>query len=85
MDAGEELKRLRRRAANVHPEELVSLARAVGREVARGGKHPWKCKRPGRLPFTIPNHPGTLKPGTVHKILDRIEEDLDREECIADK
>ena len=77
VDAREELESLQRRPANVHPEELVALARAVGRGVtSKGGKHPWKCKKAGKRPFTIPNHPGTLKPGTVRMILSFIEDDL---------
>jgi predicted RNA binding protein YcfA (HicA-like mRNA interferase family) len=67
------IETLRRRAANVHARELHSLAQAAGWEARTGGKHITYSK-PGRRPLPIPTH-GTLKAGTVRKILDIIAED----------
>lgn len=85
-----QIRRLRRRIerlhlhkANVRHRQLASIALSVGRQLRKGGKEPTFAKH-GRPPLTIPNHPGPMSPITVDDILDRLEEDLDYEEGIAD-
>jgi hypothetical protein len=69
------IEQLRRRKANVRRRELVSVARTLGWSSRDRGKEP-AFEKPGRLPLTIPNHPGEMNPITADRILDRLEEDL---------
>jgi len=73
MDVPAEIQRLRRKAANVTTQEMCRLAEAAGWS-GRRRKH-WVYSRPGRFPVVIPDHSGSLKPGTVRQILDQLEED----------
>ena len=76
MNVRRRIETLRRRAANVHARELHSLAQAAGWEARTSGKHITYSKA-GRKQVAIPTHPGTLKAGTVRKILDIIAEDYE--------
>src|SRR5438477_13179484 len=74
-----------RRRANRHRERIV---RSLGRERLKGasarGKEPTyeSTAFPKANMITIPDHGGrTLGPGTQAKILDQIEEDVDRWEA----
>lgn len=76
MNVRRRIEALRRRAANVHARELHSLAQAAGWEARTSGKHITYSKA-GHPPLAVPTHPGTLKAGTVRKILDIIAEDYE--------
>ena len=76
MNIKKRLAALRRRAANVHARELQGLAEAAGWVARTRGKHITYSK-PGRAPLPIPTHPGTLKAGTVRRILEQIAEDYE--------
>lgn len=76
MDIKRRIARLRARAANVHARELHVLAEAAGWIARTGGRHITYSKA-GHMPLPIPTHAGTLKAGTVRKILDQIAEDYE--------
>ncbi|GBD13321.1 hypothetical protein HRbin24_01347 [bacterium HR24] len=79
MDARELLEELRRRPANVRPEELVRLAEMAGWQVRVGAKHRYMLERRGFFPVAVPKHGGrALKKGTVLRILAVIEASLNR-------
>ena len=79
MDVRREIRRLRQRRANVRFRELQSLLEAAGWQ-RRPGKHSGVFTKAGRRPIVVPDHPGTLKPDTVSRILDDIEVDVPSEE-----
>lgn len=73
------LSELRGRLANLRSQELMRLARALGRErYSQRGKEPTCISTllPQSRPISIPDHPGTLKKGTANNILDAFEQDL---------
>jgi predicted RNA binding protein YcfA (HicA-like mRNA interferase family) len=74
MDIAKEVARLRRGAGNVRQRDVRALLEAAG-WTGRKRKHCVYTK-PGRYPIIVPDHPGALKVGTVHDILDGIEDDL---------
>ena len=78
MDVRDEITRLRRKAANVRSREIFTLLEATGWS-GRKRKH-WVYSKAGHFPIIVPDHPGALKVGTVHQILDRIEEDYPNDE-----
>jgi len=63
---------------NVRPDDLVSLAKQLGREKSKKGKHPTyeSTLMPQTNPLSIPGHPA-IKAGTARNILDQLEADLD--------
>ncbi len=69
-----QLASMRRRLGNVHREELVSLATALGRTKVNRGKEP-TYERQGWYPLTIPGHVKISK-FTVGNILNQLEADL---------
>ena len=75
----EELAQLRRRPANVKRDEIERLALRMGYEfrLKRGGEP--RYDKPRRYPLAIPRH-NPINKFTLKGILDRLEEDLDREE-----
>ncbi len=73
MDTPKEIERLRRKAANVRVREILALLKAAG-WTGRKKKH-WVYSKPHCYPIIVPDHSRALKVGTVHDILDRIEED----------
>ena len=77
-DIQDEIEQLRRKPANVCHRELRNIAQALGRtrDTTRG-KEPTFVNREMRwTPLSIPDHPGALAKGTVHSILDQLEDDL---------
>jgi predicted RNA binding protein YcfA (HicA-like mRNA interferase family) len=73
LNVGERIAALRGKANNVKSRELQSLAEAAGWSARKQkGKHLTYVKGGRSLP--IPTHAGSLKAGTVRRILDRIEE-----------
>jgi hypothetical protein len=80
----DELAAFRRCLGSIKPRELVSIAESIGRKPANRGKEPtWAM--PGFFPFSIPQHPGTLKKGTARNIIASLEEDLDEFERRLDQ
>lgn len=77
------IEQLRRRKANVRSRELVSVARSLGWLPSKRGKDP-AFEKKGRLPFTIPAHPGEMSPLTVDSILETLGADLFYEEETGD-
>jgi hypothetical protein len=85
------IKKLRRewkslwgRRKSLRHRELEGLAGRVGRQRANRGKEP-TYERPGWLPLTIPDHPGTLAIGTACNVLDQLEQDIDSLEAECGK
>jgi hypothetical protein len=72
-----EIDALRACVHNVRPDDLVSLAKKLGREKSKKGKHPTyeSYLMPEKNPLSIPGHP-KIKPGTARKILDELEADV---------
>jgi hypothetical protein len=71
-----EIEAFRGSIYNVRPDDLVSLARSLGREKAKRGKHPtYVSTLVARNPISIPGHP-TIKPRTAASILDELEADI---------
>ena len=80
MDVRRRIARFRKRTANVRFRELRSLVEAAGWELDRvGGSHYFFVKR-GRMPLSIPNHPGALNSWLVDRVLDELERDYGEEE-----
>lgn len=77
------IEQLRRRKANVRRRELVSIAGSLGWLPSKRGKEP-AFEKKGRLPLTIPNHPGEMSPITVDSVLGVLEQDLFYEEEMGD-
>jgi len=76
----DEIERLRRRPANVRPDELAALAKAAGWNTRRGGRHRWVFQKPEQpRPIVIPDHPGNLTPRIVRMVLNQIEAALEEE------
>ena len=78
MNVRDEINTLRRRAANVRLREIFTLLEATG-WAGRKRKH-WVYSKAGHFPIIVPDHPRALKVGTVHQILDRVEEDYPADE-----
>jgi predicted RNA binding protein YcfA (HicA-like mRNA interferase family) len=75
----EDLAQLRRQAANVRRGDIERLVLKLGYVLKpKKGGHPVYVKQ-GRLPITIPGHQ-RLNTNTVRAILERLEQELDREE-----
>ena len=73
-----ELDAMRSRLGSIRPSELAAIASAVERQRTNRGKEPTYCSsRAGWPPLSIPDHPGTLKKGTAHNIINRLELDLE--------
>ena len=73
------LDALRARKSSIRADELIRLAKSIGRKkVKRGGELTYEMDRPGWFAIAIPKHPGTLKIGTAVNILDALEEDIER-------
>lgn len=72
------LEILRRKSANIRPDELIRLAKSLGRVASPRGKEPTFISTllPNRKPLSIPNHPGALPRYTAESILDVLEEDI---------
>lgn len=61
----------------------MSIARSLGWLPRNRGKEP-AFEKSGRLPLTIPDHPGEMSPITVDSILETLEADLFYEEEMGD-
>jgi hypothetical protein len=74
-----ELVAMRSRLGSIRSSELAAIASAVGRKKTNRGKEPTYCSpRTGWPPLSIPEHSGrTLKRGTAHNIINRLEVDLE--------
>jgi hypothetical protein len=72
-----DIESFRRAIHNVRPDQLVSLAKKLGREKSKKGKHPTyeSTVMPERNPLSIPGH-RTIKSGTKRSILDELEVDI---------
>ena len=72
------IAQLRRGAGNVNHQKLASVAKALGRrrDTSRGKEPTFVSNKEGWLPLSIPDHPGTLRKGTVFNILEILEDDL---------
>ena len=75
----QELAELRRRPANVKRDEVESLALRMGYQFKPKRSGEPRYDKPGRFPLAIPGHK-TINKYTLKSILERLEEDLDREE-----
>jgi hypothetical protein len=61
---------------NVRPDDLTSLAKALGRKLQVRGKHPTYVSELLKLnPISIPGH-RKIKPRTAGNILDQLEADI---------
>jgi hypothetical protein len=75
------IRELRRRIAELRGQAQVpsrvleNLAKAAGRELRQGGKHPMFILH-GRPPLAIPHHSRPIKKLTKESILTQIEGDL---------
>ena len=71
---------------NVRPDDLISLAKSLGREKSKKGKHPTyeSTLMPRATPLSIPRH-RTIKPGTARNILDQLEADIDGLTALLDE
>lgn len=81
-----EIEALRHSIHNVRPDDLVSLAKSLGREKSKKGKHPTyeSSLMPKTNPLSIPGHP-TIKAGTARNILDQLEADIDGLTALLDE
>ncbi len=70
-----EVEQLRSRLGSIRASELVALAKRMGRQRFERGKEPTYV-RAGWFPLSIPGHPGTLKKGTAHSIVNQLEQDV---------
>lgn len=75
---------MRGRDWNVREEELVSLAKFLGRKKRKGGKHQ-NYTLDGRPTTQIPSHPGAVPAPTVHAVLDMLEGDCDAYEKVIQR
>ena len=75
----EEIKKARQGIANVRASHLASIAKSLGREEVKTGKHPTYSRLGSSwFPLSIPNHSGgTLKIGTARSIIAQLEADAD--------
>jgi predicted RNA binding protein YcfA (HicA-like mRNA interferase family) len=80
MDVRRRIVRLRKRTANVRFRELRSLVEAAGWELGRVSGSHYIFVKQGRMPLSIPNHPGALNPYLVEAVLDEVERDYGEEE-----
>jgi len=81
-----EIESLRAAKNNIRPSDLVSLARSLGREPAKRGKHPtYVSTLLQRNPISIPSHPGAMKARTAMSILDELEADIDKLSSMLDE
>jgi hypothetical protein len=72
----DQIDALRSSIHNVKPDDLISLARALGRKPQNRGKHPTYVSELLRSnPISIPRHP-KIKPRTAGNILDQLEADI---------
>lgn len=71
---------------NVRPDDLISLAKSLGREKSKKGKHPTyeSTLMPKTNPLSIPGHP-KIKPGTARNILDQLEADIEGLTALLDE
>jgi hypothetical protein len=76
---------LKRRVAELRGQSQVpsrvleKLAKAIGREPRKGGKHPM-FELPGRRPLAIPHHSKPMKNRTKESILTQLEGDIAAQE-----
>lgn len=72
------LEDMRGRVSNLTAQELVSLAKALGRTRSKRGKEPTYISEllPQSKPISIPYHPGSLNKFTAGNILDALEHDI---------
>jgi len=81
-----EIEALRAGKHNIRPDDLVQLAKSLGRKLDKRGKHPTYVSElmPTRNPISIPGHP-TIKAGTALNILDELEADIDGLSAMLDE
>ncbi len=77
-DVRKMIEKLRRRLGNIRPDEIATLAKALGR-IQRTGSSPaiYVSPLPGRRSLPIHYHPRAMKRGTAKGSLDVLEADLD--------
>lgn len=73
-----ELAKLRGRLGNIKPNEIITLAEALGRKQRPGSSPPiYVSPLPGRRSLPIHYHAKAMKRGTAKGSLDILEGDLD--------
>ena len=72
------MRALRSKSASLRKNDLVGVAKALGRSRFNRGKEPTYVSTPfpDLRPVSIPSHPGTLKRFTALGILDQLEDDV---------
>jgi hypothetical protein len=70
-----EVDGMRKRMGAIRGDELIAIAKKLGRKKVNRGKEP-TYEIAGRYPLTIPGHPGTLAVGTAASILNQLDDDL---------
>ena len=78
------LNELRKNAHNLQPNDLIRLARALGRKRFKRGKEPTYISPISVRPLSIPYHSTALKQGTARNILDQLEQDIYQYEELLD-
>lgn len=73
-----EVEALWARKRSLRAAELMAVAKKLGREKdTQRGKEPTFVRvAPGWFPLSIPDHPGTVAPGTAANILAQLEDDI---------
>jgi len=81
------LNALRLKPNNIRSNELIKLAKSLGRGLFNRGHEPNYLSEllPKSRPISIPNHPGAMARFTAENILDQLEQDIfDLEESLEE-
>lgn len=72
------IKDLRLKSNNIRSNELIKLAKSLGRRLFNRGHEPNYLSDllPRSRPISIPNHPGSMARFTAENILDQLEQDV---------